>query len=111
MVSTMAQIEKTLARGPHVFRYEAADDFGDAGDGVHDLLVLAHRRFGAHGPDGGGARVFRSIARLPQSTWDHVRGHRRCKPANGWGNYPQTYSQVGIINCAMRLSRSWEKAI
>ena len=28
-----------------------------------------------------------------------------------WGNYPQTYSLVGIINCAMRLSRSWEKAI
>jgi len=28
-----------------------------------------------------------------------------------WGNYPQTYSLVGIINCAVRLSRSWEKAI
>jgi GH15 family glucan-1,4-alpha-glucosidase len=28
-----------------------------------------------------------------------------------WGNYPQTYSMVGIINCAMRLSRSWDKAI
>ena len=28
-----------------------------------------------------------------------------------WGNYPQTYSMVGIINCAMRLSRSWEKAM
>ena len=28
-----------------------------------------------------------------------------------WGNYPQTYSMVGIINCAMRLSRSWEKTI
>jgi hypothetical protein len=28
-----------------------------------------------------------------------------------WGNYPQTYSMVGIINCAMRLSRSWEDAL
>jgi hypothetical protein len=24
-----------------------------------------------------------------------------------WGNYPQTYSLVGIINCAARLSRPW----
>ena len=28
-----------------------------------------------------------------------------------WGNYPQTYSMVGIVNCAMRLSRSWEDAL
>src|SRR6185503_8250754 len=25
-----------------------------------------------------------------------------------WGNYPQTYSLVGIINVAMRLARGWE---
>jgi GH15 family glucan-1,4-alpha-glucosidase len=24
-----------------------------------------------------------------------------------WGNFPQTYSLVGIINCAVLLSRSW----
>ncbi|MFP6746198.1 MAG: glycoside hydrolase family 15 protein, partial [Alphaproteobacteria bacterium] len=28
-----------------------------------------------------------------------------------WGNYPQTYSLVGIINSAIRLSRSWEDAV
>jgi len=25
-----------------------------------------------------------------------------------WGNFPQTYSMVGIVNGAMRLSRRWE---
>ena len=25
-----------------------------------------------------------------------------------WGNFPQTYSLVGIINCAGLLSRSWD---
>jgi len=24
-----------------------------------------------------------------------------------WGNFPQTYSLVGIINCAGHLSKSW----
>lgn len=28
-----------------------------------------------------------------------------------WGNYPQTYSLVGLINCAMRLSVGWEEAL
>ncbi|MBL28654.1 MAG: glucoamylase, partial [Rhodospirillaceae bacterium] len=28
-----------------------------------------------------------------------------------WGNFPQTYSMVGIINSALRLSRSWEEAL
>jgi GH15 family glucan-1,4-alpha-glucosidase len=34
-------------------------------------------------------------------------------PANGmqWGNFPQTYSLVGVINSALRLSRSWEEAL
>ncbi len=28
-----------------------------------------------------------------------------------WGNFPQTYSMVGLINSAMRLSRSWHEVI
>jgi len=28
-----------------------------------------------------------------------------------WGNFPQTYSLVGIVNCAVRLSRRWEDAL
>ena len=28
-----------------------------------------------------------------------------------WGNFPQTYSLVGLINCAIRLRRSWETVL
>jgi GH15 family glucan-1,4-alpha-glucosidase len=28
-----------------------------------------------------------------------------------WGNYPQTYSLVGLINCAMKLSKTWEDVV
>ncbi len=31
------------------------------------------------------------------------------KTGDLWGNYPQTYSLVGLIVCAMRLSKSWEE--
>jgi hypothetical protein len=32
-------------------------------------------------------------------------------PAKFWGNFPQTYSQVGLILCATRLSRSGEDGL
>ena len=28
-----------------------------------------------------------------------------------WGNFPQTYSMVGIINGAVRLSAPWDTAV
>ena len=34
-------------------------------------------------------------------------------PVSGeqWGNFPQTYSMVGIITSALRLSRQWEEML
>ena len=39
-------------------------------------------------------------------------GHGALDPETGdlWGNFPQTYSMVGLITSAMRLSKSWEEA-
>jgi len=28
-----------------------------------------------------------------------------------WGNFPQTYSMVGLINAAVRLSARWDTVI
>jgi GH15 family glucan-1,4-alpha-glucosidase len=28
-----------------------------------------------------------------------------------WGNFPQTYSMVGVISSALLLSRSWEEVV
>ena len=33
------------------------------------------------------------------------------KTGEPWGNFPQTYSLVGLIQSAMRLSRRWEDAM
>jgi GH15 family glucan-1,4-alpha-glucosidase len=29
----------------------------------------------------------------------------------GWGNFPQAYSHVGLVMAAMRLSRDWTEAL
>jgi GH15 family glucan-1,4-alpha-glucosidase len=110
MMSTIRQIERTLARGPHVMRYEAADDFGLP---TTAFTICSFWRIDA-------------LARMGRT--EEARGYFEqllaCRNKLGimsedvdirtgeaWGNYPQTYSMVGIINCAMRLSRSWEKAV
>ena len=37
-------------------------------------------------------------------------GDMAFEDGEGWGNFPQTYSHVGLITAAMRLSRSWQEA-
>lgn len=110
MVSTMKQVEAVLGRGPHMMRYEAADDFGTPKTAFNtcsfwriDALARMGRREEA------------------REYFEALLGYRNrlglmsedidIETGESWGNYPQTYSMVGIINCAMRLSRSWEKAI
>jgi GH15 family glucan-1,4-alpha-glucosidase len=110
MMQTMKQVEKVLARGPHVLRYEAPDDFG--------LPQTAFNTCSFWRVD-----VLARMARVHEARYyfEHLLSCRNhlgmmsedvdIATGEAWGNYPQTYSMVGIINCAMRLSRSWEKAI
>jgi GH15 family glucan-1,4-alpha-glucosidase len=110
MGQTVKQVERILGRGPHVLRYEAPDDFG--------LPQTAFNTCSFWRVD-----VLARMGRVDEAR-DYFERLLTCRNplgmmsedvdiANGeaWGNYPQTYSMVGIVNCAMRLSRSWEKAI
>ena len=52
--------------------------------------------------------------------FEHMLDHRNhvgllsedIDPETGelWGNFPQTYSMVGLINSAMQLSKPWKDA-
>lgn len=110
MQSTVAQIETVLARGPHIIRYEAADDFGMPETAFNTCAfwrVDALARMGrAEEARGYFEQLLACRNRLGMMSED-----TKIETGEPWGNYPQTYSMVGIINCAMRLSRSWEKAI
>ncbi len=109
MASTFAQIEKCLAHGPHVLRYEAPDDFGVPETA---FTTCSFWRVDA----------LAQLGRVEEAR-EHFEALLACRnklgmmsedvdlhTGEGWGNFPQTYSMVGIINCAMRLSRSWERA-
>lgn len=107
---TVAGLERALLQGTHMFRYTKADDFGRPENAFNictfwyiEALALMGRRDEARQIFGAMLACRNHVGLLSEDT-DPVRNEL-------WGNFPQTYSLVGIINSAMRLSRAWEDVI
>jgi pentatricopeptide repeat protein len=109
-MATVDAMEKTLADGPFMRRYEAADDFGKPETSFN---ICTFWRLDAL------ARIGRlDEARTIFEAMLKARNHlgllsEDTHPVTGemWGNFPQTYSMVGLINGATRLSRQWDAVI
>ncbi len=107
IAGTVAAVERALRRGDHLFRYASADDFG-LPETAFNICTFWFIDALARSERGAEARaLFDAIL----SQRNHVGLlSEDIDPRTGelWGNYPQTYSLVGIINAAMRLSAPWE---
>jgi len=109
-IGTMREIERRLRRGAYLFRYAAADDFGVPSTAFNICTFWYIDAL---------ARTGRSDE--ARELFEHMLARRNhvgllsedMGPESGehWGNYPQTYSLVGIINAAMRLSAGWEDVV
>ncbi len=107
--ATVTAIERELRRGDFVFRYLEADDFGVPQNAFLactywyiDALTALGRREEARA-------LFENLlaCRNPHGLLsEHIDPATR----ELWGNFPQTYSMVGLINSATRLSIPWEEA-
>ena len=105
-LSTLDAVEKGLRRGSHMLRYDSEDDFGlpETAFNVCTFWLIEALHFTGRAAD---ARALfdemlarRTEAGLLSEDIDPVTGEL-------WGNYPQTYSLVGLINCAVLLSKPW----
>ena len=109
-MATVDAIGTALGRGDYLFRYIAPDDFGAPETSFNICTFWYIEALAATGQ--------RERAR---AMFEHMLTQRNAlgllsedlAPTTGehWGNYPQTYSLVGLIQCAMRLSRRWEDAL
>jgi GH15 family glucan-1,4-alpha-glucosidase len=109
-IATVDAIGTALGRGDYMFRYIAPDDFGSPETSFNICTFWYIEALAATG------RKERARA-----MFEHMLKQRNAlgllsediAPASGehWGNYPQTYSLVGLIQAAMRLSRRWEDAL
>jgi GH15 family glucan-1,4-alpha-glucosidase len=108
--STIAAIERVLRRGDYLMRYVGEDDFGLPENAFNICTFWFVNALAVTGRKEEARRIFENmLARrnplgLLSEDLDPVTGEL-------WGNYPQTYSLVGIIGAAIRLSRSWEEAL
>jgi GH15 family glucan-1,4-alpha-glucosidase len=104
---TVSLIEQRLRRGRYLFRYAAADDFGLPTTAFNvctfwyiDALARTGRRDEARDLFAHMLAARNHLGLLSEDIGPEDGQH--------WGNYPQTYSLVGIVNAATRLSRGWE---
>jgi GH15 family glucan-1,4-alpha-glucosidase len=109
-IATVDVVKQRLLRNGFIMRYTDADDFGEPRNAFLlctfwyiDALAAVGRRDEA-------LEIFNNVLAR--------RNHfgllsEDIDPTTGelWGNFPQTYSQVGLILCAMRLSRTWEEGL
>ncbi len=108
--STVTAIERGLRRGNHLYRYIAPDDFGAPETAFTVCTFWYIEALAAIGRTAEARQIFEEVlkCRNPLGLLSED-----IEPASGelWGNFPQTYSMVGLIKCAMRLSKPWEDAI
>jgi pentatricopeptide repeat protein len=109
-VSTVEAIGAELKRGPYLFRYMAEDDFGAPETSFNICTFWYINALASIGRTDEAREMFENMlarrTRLGLLSED-------LDPATGelWGNFPQTYSMVGIIQVATRLSKAWEDAL
>ncbi len=103
---TITAVEEGLRRGEHMLRYANEDDFGLPETAFNfctfwliESLALTGRVDEARVLYGRMLDRLTPAGLLSEDT-DFTTGEL-------WGNYPQTYSLVGLINCAVLLSRPW----
>lgn len=104
--ATLAAVETGLRRGSHMLRYATEDDFGLPKTAFNVCTFWLIEALHYTGRDAEARALFeemlerRTAAGLLSEDIDPETGEL-------WGNYPQTYSLVGLINCAVLLSRPW----
>ncbi len=109
-VATVDALEKALCDGPYMRRYEAADDFGKPETAFNICTFWRIDALSRIGRKQQAREIFETMLA--------ARNHlgllsEDTHPVSGemWGNFPQTYSMVGIINAAVRLSAPWDSQI
>ncbi|MGJ7505397.1 glycoside hydrolase family 15 protein [Variovorax sp. ZT5P49] len=109
-ISTVDAMEKSLCDGPYMRRYEAADDFGKPETAFNICTFWRIDALAKIGRKAEARQIFETMlaARNPLGLLSEDT-----HPVTGemWGNFPQTYSMVGIINAAVRLSAPWDSCI
>lgn len=108
-LGTLALIERRLRRGNHLFRYATDDDFGPPGSVFTICTLWFAETLARLGREAEAREVFTDVL-AARSDLGLLSEGIELTTGELWGNFPQTYSMVGLIRVARRLSKPWEDA-
>ena len=105
-LATLAAVEDGLRRGAYLLRYAIPDDFGSPQTAFNICTFWLIEALHMSGRGDEARELFEDM--LSRRTGAGLLSED-IGFADGelWGNYPQTYSLVGLINCAVLLSKPW----
>jgi GH15 family glucan-1,4-alpha-glucosidase len=108
LVNTVHTIEQHLRRGDFLLRYDEEDDFGRPETAFLVCTLWWILALTYIGEKDKARALFENVL----SKRNHLGLLAEdVEPETGelWGNFPQTYSMVGLIQCATRLSIPWDE--
>ena len=109
-IATVERVDEELRVGNHVYRYRIEDDFGfpkTAFTACTFWHIDALARIGRLDD----ARTMFEAVLSARTKLGLLSEDVDTKTNELWGNFPQTYSMVGIINAASRLSHRWDEIV
>ena len=107
-IATVEAIGRDLKQDDALFRYVAPDDFGTPETSFTICTFWYIDALAAIGRKDEARDMFERI--LARRNHLGLLSEDLSFEGEAWGNFPQTYSHVGLIIAAMRLSRSWQEA-
>jgi GH15 family glucan-1,4-alpha-glucosidase len=108
-VGTVRAIERELRRGEFIFRYVEADDFGEPENAFLVCTFWYINALAAQGRRDEARALFENLLAC-RNRHGLLAEHIDPRTREQWGNFVQTYSMVGIIASAIRLSLRWDQA-
>jgi GH15 family glucan-1,4-alpha-glucosidase len=107
-VGTVSAVERVLRRGDFVYRYTEEDDFGVPQNAFVVCTFWYINALAALGRRDEARELFESLLAC-RNQHGLLAEHIDPVTREQWGNFVQTYSMVGIIDSAARLSKKWEE--
>ena len=109
-VATVEAIGRDLKRGHGLFRYIAPDDFGAPETSFTICTFWYIDALAAIGRRDEARELFERVLER-RNPLGLLSEDLAFDSGEAWGNFPQTYSHVGLIIAAMALSRPWQSAV
>jgi GH15 family glucan-1,4-alpha-glucosidase len=109
-IATVEAIGRDLKRGHGLFRYIAPDDFGAPETSFTICTFWYIDALAAIGRKDEARELFERVL-AQRNHLGLLSEDLAFDTGEMWGNFPQTYSHVGLIIAAMALSRPWQDAV